>query len=126
MVVPPGTLAVQRCPQAAWTVFLPRGRSEMPAKSRSNKPAPRGFAAMDAKKQREIASKGGQSVPAEKRSFSQDHQLAASAGRKGGEQSHASRNNATATRATRAAAAKRAAAKKAAAKRPSAAESTTP
>ena len=36
-------------------------------------------------KQREIASKGGQSVPDEKRSFSQDRRLAAEAGRKGGE-----------------------------------------
>jgi general stress protein YciG len=45
----------------------------------------RGFASMDAAKQREIASKGGQSVPPEKRSFSQDPNLAATAGRKGGE-----------------------------------------
>ena len=45
----------------------------------------RGFASMDQAKQREIASKGGQSVPPEKRSFSQDPQLAATAGRKGGE-----------------------------------------
>jgi general stress protein YciG len=40
---------------------------------------------MDQAKQRQIASKGGQSVPPEKRSFSQDPQLAAQAGRKGGE-----------------------------------------
>lgn len=40
---------------------------------------------MDQAKQREIASKGGQSVPPEKRSFSQDPHLAATAGRKGGE-----------------------------------------
>jgi general stress protein YciG len=45
----------------------------------------RGFASMDQEKQREIASKGGQSVPPEKRSFSQDPGLAASAGKKGGE-----------------------------------------
>lgn len=45
----------------------------------------RGFASMDQAKQREIASKGGQSVPPEKRSFSQDPNLAATAGRKGGE-----------------------------------------
>jgi general stress protein YciG len=44
----------------------------------------RGFASMDPAKQREIASKGGQSVPPEKRSFSQNPQLAAAAGRKGG------------------------------------------
>jgi len=47
----------------------------------------RGFASMDDEKQRDIASKGGQSVPAEKRSFSQDHDLASEAGRKGGENS---------------------------------------
>jgi general stress protein YciG len=40
---------------------------------------------MDQKRQREIASKGGQSVPPEKRSFSQNPELAAKAGRKGGE-----------------------------------------
>jgi hypothetical protein len=69
----------------------------------------RGFASMDEKKQRDIASKGGQasggnfkndreraaaagrkggqSVPAAERSFSRNHQLAAEAGRKGGEHS---------------------------------------
>ena len=45
----------------------------------------RGFASMDRAKQRAIASKGGQSVPPEKRSFSQNPELAAKAGRKGGE-----------------------------------------
>ena len=45
----------------------------------------RGFASMDEEKQREIASKGGQSVSPEKRSFSKDPELAAEAGRKGGE-----------------------------------------
>ena len=45
----------------------------------------RGFAAMDDEKQREIARKGGESVPDEKRSFSQDPDLAAEAGRKGGQ-----------------------------------------
>ena len=72
--------------------------------------ANRGFASMDQKKQREIASKGGrasggnfkndpgraseagrkggQSVPASERSFSRDPALAAEAGRKGGEHSH--------------------------------------
>jgi uncharacterized protein len=47
----------------------------------------RGFAAMDEDKKREIASKGGQSVPDEKRSFSQDPELASEAGKKGGEES---------------------------------------
>ncbi|TCR66159.1 KGG domain-containing protein [Bosea sp. BK604] len=45
----------------------------------------RGFAGMDGRKQRDIASQGGKSVPDEKRSFSQDHELAAQAGRKGGQ-----------------------------------------
>lgn len=44
----------------------------------------RGFASMDPEKQREIARKGGRSVPAEKRSFAQDPKLAAAAGKKGG------------------------------------------
>lgn len=45
----------------------------------------RGFASMDPERQREIARRGGASVPAAKRSFSQDRKLAADAGRKGGE-----------------------------------------
>jgi general stress protein YciG len=45
----------------------------------------RGFAAMDKEKQRAIASKGGRSVAPEHRSFSRDRNLAARAGRKGGE-----------------------------------------
>jgi general stress protein YciG len=57
--------------------------TSMPDNDTSN----RGFASMDEDKQREIASKGGQSVPDEKRSFSQDPELAAEAGRKGGEAS---------------------------------------
>ena len=47
----------------------------------------RGFASMDPERQREIARKGGASVPGEKRSFAKDRDLAASAGRKGGESS---------------------------------------
>jgi uncharacterized protein len=38
---------------------------------------------MNPEKQRAIARKGGQSVPAENRSFAQDASLAAKAGRKG-------------------------------------------
>lgn len=53
--------------------------------------APRGFAAMDADKRREIARKGGKSVPDEKRSFFQDRTLAADAGRKGGKQTQSGR-----------------------------------
>lgn len=44
----------------------------------------RGFASMDPEKRREIARKGGSSVPAEKRAFSKDKSLAAVAGKKGG------------------------------------------
>ncbi len=51
----------------------------------------RGFAAMDRDKQRAIARKGGESVPNDKRSFSQDRTLAAQAGRKGGEASQGAR-----------------------------------
>ena len=44
-----------------------------------------GFASMDDERQREIASKGGKSVPGQERSFAKDHELAAEAGRKGGQ-----------------------------------------
>jgi general stress protein YciG len=53
----------------------------------------RGFASMDLDRQREIASKGGRSVPAEKRSFSQDRGLASEAGRKGGQASGVNRHD---------------------------------
>ncbi|MEN3929992.1 KGG domain-containing protein [Microvirga sp. W0021] len=56
----------------------------MPTENGTSK---RGFASMSAERQRAIASKGGRSVPAEKRSFSQDRGLASSAGRKGGQTS---------------------------------------
>ncbi|MDQ1081382.1 general stress protein [Pseudoroseomonas cervicalis] len=58
----------------------------------NNNTSNRGFASMDENKQRDIASKGGQSVPAEKRPFAQDHELAAEAGRKGGQNSHGGGN----------------------------------
>jgi len=45
----------------------------------------RGFASMDAERQRQIASMGGKAVPDSKRSFSQNRALAAQAGRKGGQ-----------------------------------------
>jgi general stress protein YciG len=51
----------------------------------------RGFASMDKDKQREIARKGGESVPNEKRSFFQNRELAAAAGRKGVEASQRAR-----------------------------------
>ncbi len=40
---------------------------------------------MDLEKRRAIARKGGESVPNEKRSFSQNPELASQAGRKGGQ-----------------------------------------
>ncbi len=58
------------------------------ARSGSNAASTRGFASMDREKQREIARKGGRSVPNDKRSFSQNHQLASEAGRKGGTSSN--------------------------------------
>ncbi len=44
----------------------------------------RGFASMSPEKRREIAIMGGKAVPAEKRSYSQNPELAAAAGSKGG------------------------------------------
>ncbi len=57
-----------------------------------NSTARRGFASMSPEKQREIASKGGKSVPSEKRSFSQNRDLASAAGRKGGQMSGTNRH----------------------------------
>jgi general stress protein YciG len=45
----------------------------------------RGCAAMSPERRREIARKGGGAVPAEKRSFYRDRELATNAGRKGGQ-----------------------------------------
>jgi general stress protein YciG len=45
----------------------------------------RGFASMFADKHRQIASLGGSSTPREKRAYFVDRQLAADAGRKGGQ-----------------------------------------
>lgn len=44
----------------------------------------RGFASMDPERRREIARLGGASVPAEKRAFSQNRDLASTAGKLGG------------------------------------------
>lgn len=44
----------------------------------------RGFASLSPERRAEIARKGGASVPADKRSFSQNRDLASVAGRKGG------------------------------------------
>lgn len=50
--------------------------------------ARRGFAAMAPEKRTAIARKGGASVAAENRSFAKSRDLAISAGRKGGQNSH--------------------------------------
>jgi general stress protein YciG len=47
----------------------------------------RGFASMSEERRRENASKGGQSVPADKRAFFLNSALASEAGRKGGHNS---------------------------------------
>jgi general stress protein YciG len=54
------------------------------ASDEGTKTSRRGFAAMDPERRREIARRGGASVPSEKRSFAQNRDLAADAGRKGG------------------------------------------
>lgn len=59
----------------------------MPTADTDKPRARRGFAAMTPERRREIARKGGASVPSEKRSFAKDRDLAAQAGRKGGESS---------------------------------------
>ena len=53
-------------------------------KNSSTEGRKRGFAAMDENKQRQIASMGGKSVPAQHRKFSTDRQFASKVGRKGG------------------------------------------
>lgn len=59
----------------------------MPTLENDKPRARRGFAAMAPERRLEIARKGGASVPSEKRSFAKDRDLAATAGRKGGEAS---------------------------------------
>lgn len=44
----------------------------------------RGFAAMSPERRREIAAKGGASIPPEKRAYYRNRDLAATAGAKGG------------------------------------------
>lgn len=46
--------------------------------------ARRGFAAMDPEQRRQLARKGGKSVPGSKRGFAKDRELARSAGAAGG------------------------------------------
>jgi general stress protein YciG len=80
--IPPDTVAPD-------TVTPDAGRPEdrASAAAPAGRSGGRGFAAMDPERQREIARKGGRSVPDEKRSFSQNRELAAAAGRKGGQES---------------------------------------
>jgi general stress protein YciG len=85
------------------TVF---GEKCMNTATDTQKKSTRGFASMDPDKQRAIARKGGESVPHEKRSFSQNPRLAAEAGRKGGQSVNPakrsfSRNHALASEAGR-------------------------
>jgi len=47
----------------------------------------RGFASMTPEKRKEIATKGGKSVPKEKRAYSVNRELASKAGSKGGKSS---------------------------------------
>ena len=72
---------------AACSYFPETGRDTLmnDTDEQRTKTSTRGFASMDPQRQREIARKGGESVPNEKRSFSQDPSLAAQAGRKGGQ-----------------------------------------
>jgi general stress protein YciG len=63
----------------------PRASPVEPAASPPTTRPLRGFAAMDPERRREIARKGGLSVPARKRSFARNPELAAEAGRRGGE-----------------------------------------
>ena len=67
--------------------------ADMAKSSTAKGSSTRGFASMNAERQREIASKGGRSVPADKRSFSQDRGLASEAGRKGGQASGGTRES---------------------------------
>jgi len=53
----------------------------------------RGFALLSPEKRRELARKGGASVPKAARSFSQDPALARAAGSKGGTSVHASKRS---------------------------------
>lgn len=74
-------------PSCEGLVFVNDKRSGTTLMPKGLATSTRGFASMSGDRQREIASKGGRSVPAEKRSFSQDRELASEAGRKGGQAS---------------------------------------
>jgi uncharacterized protein len=81
-------------------------RETMVLATKKSSTSTRGFASMNRETQRAIAQKGGQSVPNEKRSFSQNRGLAVEAGRKGGQSVNPakrsfSRNHALASEAGR-------------------------
>jgi uncharacterized protein len=79
-------LTVQNITYLEWNSHFERGTMNYSAESpKKSSVSTRGFASMDPEKQRAIARKGGESVPHEKRSFSQNPRLAAEAGRKGGQ-----------------------------------------
>lgn len=68
--------------------FAPTAAGRKEAKRSASGPSsskPRGFALLTAERRREIASMGGKSVAPEDRAFSKDRNLAAAAGRVGGE-----------------------------------------
>ena len=74
----------------------------------TSKPKSRqGYASMDPALRREIASKGGRSVPKEKRAFATNPKLAAKAGRKGGKNVSADARSFSQDRALASAAGKR-------------------
>ena len=98
---PPNISSLGLCNSSREETMVPA--MEMPKKSLTST---RGFASMDREKQLAIARKGGESVPNEKRSFSQNRRLAAEAGRKGGQSVNPtkrsfSRNHALASEAGR-------------------------
>jgi general stress protein YciG len=53
----------------------------------------RGFASLTPERRKEVARKGGQSVPSENRSFSKDRTLASKAGSKGGQTARKPKEN---------------------------------
>lgn len=63
------------------------GRKEVNRSSRASDGKPRGFALLTPERRREIASMGGKAVSSHERAFSKDRNLAAAAGRIGGEAS---------------------------------------
>lgn len=57
---------------------------QSPINNQTVQKPPRGFAAMTPERRREIAAKGGSKVPAHKRAFSTDRELASKCGMRGG------------------------------------------